>query len=386
VANVPVASNSNYGVVKTYSIYGISMHQSGNLCISPATEAIIKAGTDWFKPLGVRTMKESTFYGLAKAAGSDEKNSTLPVGQYTDEAKVAIQKMLGISQMLAPENPNLVASQAYAIGDVFTANGKLYKATAAIAQDEAIIPDTNCVETTMAEAGGKIKDVQVNGTSVVQNGVANIPFAGGSRLGVIKTGTGNGIYVDSTNGEAYISCATDAFIKAGANKYRPVVPGNQHQSAFYGLAKAAGDTTQAASSNAVGTYTYAAKEAIRNMIWAFGPSNISANSGLTVDMDPDSGEIYLSADVRDVQINGTSILSNGVANIPIASSDNVGVVKVDSNYGIGMRDAPNQSTIRIAPARDDNIKRGEQSYQPITPYYQHKSVFYGLAKAAGDTT
>lgn len=39
---------------------------------------------------------ESTFYGLAKAAGHDEKNSTLPVGEYTEEAKIAIQKMLGI--------------------------------------------------------------------------------------------------------------------------------------------------------------------------------------------------------------------------------------------------------------------------------------------------
>lgn len=39
---------------------------------------------------------ESAFYALAKAAGHDEKNSTLPVGEYTEEAKIAIQKMLGI--------------------------------------------------------------------------------------------------------------------------------------------------------------------------------------------------------------------------------------------------------------------------------------------------
>ena len=35
---------------------------------------------------------------------------------------------------------------------------------------------------------------------------------------------------------------------------------------FYGLAKAAGDTTQASSSNAVGTYTDDAKTAIQTMI------------------------------------------------------------------------------------------------------------------------
>ena len=35
---------------------------------------------------------------------------------------------------------------------------------------------------------------------------------------------------------------------------------------FYGLAKAAGDTTQALSNNAVGTYTDDAKTAIKSMI------------------------------------------------------------------------------------------------------------------------
>ena len=61
----------------------------------------------------------------------DIANTT--VGTYPDAQKEAIQSMLGITQMLAPENPNLVASQAYSIGDVFAANGHLYKATVAIA-------------------------------------------------------------------------------------------------------------------------------------------------------------------------------------------------------------------------------------------------------------
>lgn len=38
--------------------------------------------------------------------------------------------------------------------------------------------------------------------------------------------------------------------------------------------------------------------------------------------------------VTDVQVNGTSILNDGVANIPYASTSNWGVVKVVSNYGI----------------------------------------------------
>ena len=48
---------------------------------------------------------EAAFYGLAKAAGADEKNSALPVGQYTDTAKSAIRTMIGAT------SPNVIAVQ-----------------------------------------------------------------------------------------------------------------------------------------------------------------------------------------------------------------------------------------------------------------------------------
>ena len=97
VANVPLASNSDYGVAKVTSSYGLSILSNGNLCLTPATEAIIKAGTDWYKPLGVRDLKSSIFYGLAKLAGADMASvSGETVGMYPEAQKVAIQKMLGI--------------------------------------------------------------------------------------------------------------------------------------------------------------------------------------------------------------------------------------------------------------------------------------------------
>lgn len=42
----------------------------------------------------------------------------------------------------------------------------------------------------------------------------------------------------------------------------------------------------------------------------------------------------IPADVFDVQINGTSITQNGVANIPLASIYTTGVVGIDNSYGI----------------------------------------------------
>ena len=162
VANVPIG-NDTVGVIKVDSngTYGINFVPSTNtIKTQKSAESDCKAGGNGYKPIVPMIQNASVFYGLAKAAGADMKDiANTTVGTYPDAQKEAIQSMLGITQMLAPENPNLVASQAYAIGDVFAANGHLYKATAAIAQDATIIPDTNCVETTMAEAGGKIKDV-----------------------------------------------------------------------------------------------------------------------------------------------------------------------------------------------------------------------------------
>ena len=111
-----------------------------------------------------------------------------------------------------------------------------------------------------------MQDVQVDGTSVVNNGVASIPFASSTQKGIVGIDTGYGIGIIGTSHNLVINKPTDAQIKEGVNNYRPIVPANQHASAFYGMAKAAGDTTQATSDNAVGNYTDAAKIAIQKML------------------------------------------------------------------------------------------------------------------------
>lgn len=110
-----------------------------------------------------------------------------------------------------------------------------------------------------------VQDVQVNGVSVLQNGVANIPTGTGNRAGVVQGYPGGGTQI-LADGRIMTYTAEEADIKAGTHTYRSIAPRRQHQSVFYGLAKAAGDTTQSASSNAVGNYTDNAKNKIQQML------------------------------------------------------------------------------------------------------------------------
>lgn len=94
VANIPIGSSDNAGVVK--SGVGIGITNDGRTYLINASSANVKSGTIDTKPIAPINQHEAVFYGLAKLAGVDMKNSSNPVGEFTDEAKVAIQKMLGI--------------------------------------------------------------------------------------------------------------------------------------------------------------------------------------------------------------------------------------------------------------------------------------------------
>lgn len=267
VANVPIAADSRLGVSK-YVAQQFAVNTTGQVSLKNISDTDYKAGSSgWGMAVRPNSINVLTFYGLAKAAhDTTQSQSSNDVGDYTDSAKAAIQSMLGVSSMLAPENPNLIASQAYSIGDVFAANGHLYKATAAIAQDEAIIPDTNCVETTMVDAGGKIKDVQVAGTSVVgSDGVANVPIATSSTVGVVRTLADRGTGINNSTGALEIVPASDSQIKNGNSAYRSASTNKQHTSVFYGLSKIAG--VDLANENVTpGTYPETSKTAIKAML------------------------------------------------------------------------------------------------------------------------
>ena len=110
-----------------------------------------------------------------------------------------------------------------------------------------------------------VDDVQIDGASILADGVANIPVGNFNQLGAVKTDSAFGINANSA-GRIYTCKASETTIKTGTHQYMPIVPYNQDIAAFYGLSKAAGDTTQSQSSNAVGTYTDEAKIAIQKML------------------------------------------------------------------------------------------------------------------------
>ena len=196
----------------------------------------------------------------------------------------------------------------------------------------------------MAEAGGKIKDVQVNNASIVGNdGVANIPIATNEVCGAVKGDFTYGVVVN-TGGRLAIRAATDAAVKGGTNYYLPLTASTQHQVVFYGLSKVAG-VDLANETVTLGSYPETSKTAIRSMIGASSTNVIAIQDTQPTDPDtkiwlPETAETpvevptvaemnaALSEKVGDVQIDGVSIVQDGVANIPVAGVNNAGVVNI----------------------------------------------------------
>lgn len=107
VAEIPVADIDSLGVVKIKPAYGVGIINDF-LMINSAVLDEIKLGGTSVKPISPHNQHNAVFYGLAKAAGYDEKDSTLEVGIYTDEAKSAIQTMLGVDTAISSAIDNLV--------------------------------------------------------------------------------------------------------------------------------------------------------------------------------------------------------------------------------------------------------------------------------------
>lgn len=143
-----------------------------------------------------------------------------------------------------------------------------------------------------------VSDVQVNGVSVVTDGVANVPVATEREVyGLIAVESVSGTGLMFNNGKLQVCPASASDIKGSWGQYRVLTPPLQHQSAFYGLAKAAGDTTQSQSNNVVGTYTPEAKAAIKDMLGITEGMNIVTVSGTAPTINAASNTQYLCGEV-----------------------------------------------------------------------------------------
>lgn len=125
VAEIPVMSNANLGVAKLVSDYGVGIGVAQQLTVQRARDVTIKNGTgggSLYMPIVPFTQHQAAFYGLAKVAGHDEKNSTLPIGTYTEEAKSAISNMLNGAVQVEGTTPTITALSGvrYICGEVAT--------------------------------------------------------------------------------------------------------------------------------------------------------------------------------------------------------------------------------------------------------------------------
>jgi hypothetical protein len=184
--------------------------------------------------------------------------------------------------------------------------------------------------TTDGTIPGGLNDVQVNGTSIVSNGVAEIPLAGTNPNNPIYglVSSGNGIRV-ANNGCLVISAASAGDCRLGQNNIYPIAPNQAHAAAFFGLAKAAGDVTQSATgNNTVGTYTDSAKAAIKAMI------GVQDGSTGTVDVTGTTPMIAAVENTRYVCGEVTSLSftppSSGIAIVRFTSGTTVTVLTIPS--------------------------------------------------------
>lgn len=99
VAEIPIANKVLGAVMVGDMGYGLTLTSAGRIQTVAASASDVKGGGNGYKPITPTRQADSAFYGLAKVAGHDEKNSNLPVGTYTEEAKTAIRTMLGLEDM-----------------------------------------------------------------------------------------------------------------------------------------------------------------------------------------------------------------------------------------------------------------------------------------------
>ena len=141
----------------------------------------------------------------------------------------------------------------------------------------------------------------MNGTSIVnsETGTAEIPNAGTNTRGVVAVSNTYGFAVNGS-GQLLLQPASESLVKEGTENLHAISPLRQHESTFYGLAKAAGDTTQSSSSNSVGIYTPEASLAIRNMIGATGESSSITVTGTEPTIQATSNARYICGELSSL--------------------------------------------------------------------------------------
>lgn len=221
--------------------------------------------------------------------------------------------------------------------------------------------DANGQLWTTPQSGGAVDDVQIDGISIIQDGVANVPIASSSTYGVIMVRDGaDGLFVRTNNKELSISLAPERDTKDGTNLYKPVVPYNQHQSAFYGLAKAAG-SDEKNSTLPVGQYTEAAKSAISEML-----NGAVTVEGTTPTINALPGVRYVCGEVTTLDI---TLPASGIVDVTFDSGSTATVLTITPPAGV---------TVRWANGFDPDNLAANTSYEiKVTDGEFGSAIIYG---------
>lgn len=200
-----------------------------------------------------------------------------------------------------------------------------------------------------------ITDVRTNGVSVANSqGIADIPFATSNQFGVIRIGDG----IDNKDGAISPYYARRDSIKQGAIDYDVIVPKNQHESVFYGLAKAAGDTSQYQSNNIIGNYTESAKSAIAEML---GGSVTVV--GATPTVNAKAGVRYICGEVSTLDI---TLPEYGIVNVMFTSGSTPTVLTIVP---------PSEYAVRWSNGFDPSVLEANTVYEIIVRDGQFASAY-----------
>lgn len=174
------------------------------------------------------------------------------------------------------------------------------------------------------ETEAPVQNVTVAGSSVVgDDRVAAIPYASNSVYGVVRGGSA-GVSVDFVGKYLYITKASDTFIKLGASNFTPIVPSNQHTSAYYALSKLAG-VDLANETVTVGAYPEASKSAIQNLI-----GGAISVSGTTPTINALPGLRYICGEVSTLTVN---LPASGCVDVQFESGSTPTVLTVNPASG-----------------------------------------------------
>ncbi len=178
------------------------------------------------------------------------------------------------------------------------------------------------------DGGGAVQDVQVNGVSVLDaQGVANVPNASGAVQGVVRSFYDRGI--NAIDGRLEIVTAGTKAIKLSTSMWWPITPHNQHESTFYGLAKAAGADMASISQTTVGVYPEAQKSAISTMLTS--PVSVSGTAPVITALP---GIRYVCGEVTTIDI---TLPASGCVDVVFTSGSTPAVLTVTPPTGQTMK-------------------------------------------------